>query len=310
MKKVGVYHYQNPRQFLLDTLVAKQRENPSFSARAWAKEMELKAPSLLIMLLQGTRPLRLKHVEFLQKGLTLSTPELLYFRAIIQLSNAESDEEKKLCRIWISEINHHSDFKIKEIEEYTVIAQWVHFAIISMTQLKKFSGSPTEIHSYLGGRVSINEIKSALIRLQELNLLSINDQTGRLESTNQVISTKDDVSMKAVREHHRGAIRMAEQALESQSVLEREFQSFSLAIEENKIPLAKELIRRFKQQFTQAIAVKEATADQVYQVNLNFFRLTECPRDVQTSLENEDALMQSGRNLTHSPQYSEIEGNS
>ena len=92
----NIFGYQNPQKYLLDVLAYRQRMNSQFSARAWAREMGLTAHSLLIMLLQGTRPLRLKHVEFLTKGLSLSTIEHLYFRVLIQLSQADTHEEKQL----------------------------------------------------------------------------------------------------------------------------------------------------------------------------------------------------------------------
>lgn len=296
VRQPHLFEYQNPQKFLLDTLSWRQKIDSRFSARAWAKEMQLSSPSLLIMLLQGTRPLRLKHVDFISKGLRLSTPEHLYFRALIQFVNANSVEEKHLCEVWLSELNPGAQVRIKELDEYAVISKWVHTVIFTMTGLKNFSGSAEEIYEFLGRKVSINEIRSALLRLFDLNLIRKNEATGRVEATNQVISTRDDVSSKAVQEHHKQVLRLAEEAIEAQSVLEREFQAFSVAIESEKLPLAKEMIRRFKQQFIQAVGVKEQTADQVYQMNLQFFRLTECPSE-KGLLENEDAVLKMGHTL-------------
>jgi uncharacterized protein (TIGR02147 family) len=139
---MNVYHYQNPLQFLLDTLSKRQREDARFSIRNWAKEMGLTSPSLLIMLLQGTRPLRLKHVEFLFRGLRLNTAEQLYFRALIQLANADSNEEKQLCALWLSELNPADHVRVKEIDEYTIISKWIHFTIMAMTNLKILEARP------------------------------------------------------------------------------------------------------------------------------------------------------------------------
>ena len=41
-------------------------------------------------------------------------------------------------------------------------------------------------------------------------------------------------------------------------------------------PLAKEMIRRFRSQFTSAVGA-EGDGDEVYQMNMNFFQLTESP---------------------------------
>ncbi len=314
VSRPNIYQYQNPRQFLLDTLSVLQREDSKFSARAWAKQMAIPAPSLLIMILQGTRPLRLKHVEFLNRGLNLSTPEQLYFRALIQLASAETIEEKKLCEFWIAELNPGASIRILEISESEVISKWIHFTILSMTHLKGFDGSVEQIQKRLGSRVTVHEVRSALIRLVDLGFLRRDQETGSLVCTNHSVSTRDDVSVKAAHEYYKSVFRMAEDAVSTQSVNEREFQALAIAIPHERLPLAKEMIRRFRSQFLQAMLPDGATADHVYQLNLQFFRLTECPSEQWSSLENEGAKnkishTKSGENQTLATAKTQKEGN-
>jgi uncharacterized protein (TIGR02147 family) len=290
----SIYEYQNPRQFLLDCLSTRQKENSKFSARAWAKEMSLPSPSLLIMILQGSRPLRLKHMEFLDRGLMLSTPEQLYLRALIQFDNANSIEEKKLCEFWISELNPGAKFKVNEISEYEVISKWLHFTIMTMTRLKSFDGSVEAIQRRLGNKVTVHEIRSALIRLQDLGFISRDPETGKLVCLNSATSTRDDVALAASKEYFKDVFKMAEEAVKSQSVHEREFQALAIAVPHDKIALAKEMIRQFRAKFIQAIVPEDASADHVYQLNLQFFRLTESPSNEESLLENEGAYKQLG----------------
>ncbi len=79
MEAATVYNYQDPRLYLLDCLERKQKSDSNYSVRRWAKEMGLKSHSLLVMLLQGKRNLRVQHCEFLRKGLNLSKLEKAYF---------------------------------------------------------------------------------------------------------------------------------------------------------------------------------------------------------------------------------------
>jgi len=69
----SVYQYSNPQKYLLDLLSVWQNEDSSFSVRRWAKKMGLKSHTLLAMILRGQQPLRLKHTEFLFRGLPLDT---------------------------------------------------------------------------------------------------------------------------------------------------------------------------------------------------------------------------------------------
>src|SRR5690349_20163238 len=95
---VSVFDYTNPRQFLLDYFSKSQEKLPDASVRKWAKQMGLPSHSLLVMILQGKRPLKMRHCEFLNKGLEITPQEQLYFQALIQKESAKSLKEKDLCQ--------------------------------------------------------------------------------------------------------------------------------------------------------------------------------------------------------------------
>ena len=270
-----IFQYRNPRQFLLDTLAFRQSRDPKFSARSWAREMDI-SPSLLVMLMKGERPIRLRHVEFLKKGLSLSSQENFYFRALLQYSNADSPEEKHLCEVWLSQLNPGENFRVREVEEHTVLSQWIHLALIGLTYIDSFDGTAESAYELLGKKSTLPEIRSALIRLEDLGLIRKNENTGRLEASHTSISTQNDVTRNATHTYYRDMLRHGEQAITGQTLEEREFQCFSLAVHHSKIPLAKELIRHFRTQFVKAVGAREG-ADQLYHMNLQFFRLTESP---------------------------------
>ena len=299
MNQVAIFNYTNPRQFLLDALQEKQKSQSDFSVRKWAKEMGLTSHSILVMILQGKRPLRMKHAAFLSKGLNLSTQEKLFLQALIQFDTAKSIEEKELCRLWLSELNPGGQYKTCEIDQFMVISHWVHMTILSMTNLKNFDGSAEQIHKLLKGKASIHEVRSALNRLYELKLIRRNSN-GKVEATYERVTSKDDVVNKGVREYHRQVIDLAKNAIEEQSVEEREFQSFSLGIPHERLVLAKTMIRKFRTQFVKAMSADTGSADDVYQFNLQFFRLTENPMFAPANKEEHNA--QAGLTLNETVQ--------
>lgn len=276
MEVQSVFQYQSAKRFLLDTVEHKQKTDAAFSVRKWAREMGLGSHALLVMILQGKRSMTLRQVPFLAKGLGLSSPERLYFQALIQFENAKTQEEKDLCQLWLSEINPGSKFRVRDIDEYIVIAHWVHMAILAMTGLAAFRGSAEEIHARLGGKVLIHEIRAALERLKALNLVEMKD--GRLTCTVERVSTRDDVANRGAREYHKQVASLVAMALETQSVEQREFQSFAVSVPKSKIPLAKEMIRKFRIRFYEAMT--QEPGDEVYQTSIQFFRLTESPSEL------------------------------
>ncbi len=254
---VSVFSYDNPRQFLLDSLAERQAREPGFSVRALARDMELKSHALLVMLLQGKRPLRVKHAGFLAKGFGLSSQERLYLQALIQFDSAEDPEEQQLCRLWLSDLNPEHDFQIHETSEYAVISQWLHMVILAMTELRDFSPAADKIAKRLKGKVSVHEVRAALTRLFDLKLLQLREN-GRVESSFQRVTTKDDVVNLAARQYHKEMSDLAK-----------------AAVDELPIELAKEMIRKFRASV--AKAVSSNPGDEIYQMNIQFFRLTESP---------------------------------
>ncbi|MGK5089377.1 TIGR02147 family protein [Bdellovibrionota bacterium FG-2] len=270
----SIFNYASPRQFLLDTLSSKQKLDPEFSVRKWAKEMELKSHTLLVMLLQGTRPLRVKHAAFLAKGLRLSSQEKLYLQALIQFEGAEDPEEKSLYELWLSDLNPGKEFRTKEVDEFMVISHWAHMAILAMTQLRDFESSAQWIHSRFKTKVEISEINAALTRLLSLGLL-VKNKDGKLEATFNRVTTRDDVASAGARKYHQEVLKLAGEAIEKSPITQRESQSFALSVSRDKIPLAKEMIRKFRAQFAQAIG--SDAGNEVYQMTVQFFQLTESP---------------------------------
>ncbi|MBN22348.1 MAG: hypothetical protein CL678_13785 [Bdellovibrionaceae bacterium] len=273
MKFIDVYQYTDPRKFLVDTLETRQDAQPGFSLRAWSKEMELKSHSLLVMLLHGKRPLRVKHGSFLVKGLKLSSQEKLYFQALLQFHSAQTPEEKTLCQTWLQQLTPTGKFKSKEIDEFHVISDWLYTFLLAATRLKNQKFDPASLSQRLGKKVSQIKIKAAIDRLLEMNLLTKNNS--KFITTAQRVTTANDVAHKGAKTYHQKVSDLAKKAVESQPLTEREFQSCSLAIDPERIDLAKEMIRKFRNEFSKAM--KNENSTEVYQLNLQFFRLTEGP---------------------------------
>ncbi len=150
-------------------------------------------------------------------------------------------------------MNPGHDFKSKEVSEFLVISNWIYMAILAMTELKDFKGTEDEIYSFLGGKASKSEIRSAIIRLLDLKLLKWNESS-KLTPTFNKITTRDDVKNEGAKEYHHQILKLAKDALEEQTLDEREFQSFSMAVPEGKIPLAKEMIRKFRAKLSKAVS--------------------------------------------------------
>ena len=271
MVSPSVFHYQDSKQFLRDWLSARQKIDSSFSVRKLAKTMEI-SHALLLMILQGKRSLKLKHLTVLNRGLHLPQTEKNYFQALIEFENAKTNSEKESLALWLRDLNPNPNFSLKIVDEFKSISSWVHMAILACSGLKKKINDPEEFVRRFKHKVNAQEIRSAVTRLEMLGYLK-RDGDGSFQAVYQKLSTANDVVNEAVKTYHQKVSHLAAEMIEEQSVLEREFQSFALPIDLTKLPLAKEMIRKFRNDFYLAMKSDEAT--EVYHVNLQLFRLTE-----------------------------------
>lgn len=86
------------------------------------------------------------------------------------------------------------------------------------------------------------------------------------------IRTTEDVPSRALRKHHHGMISRALAALEDSDFDNQEFTSVTLKIHPKKIPLAKKMIREFRDTFNDQL--EDGNACHVYQMNFQLFEHT------------------------------------
>ncbi len=279
----SVYHYQSARLFLKDVITQKKKQEEDFSLRRFCRQNNIGSHALLIMLLNGKRKMTLKQAPGLSKALGMGSLELMYFQTLIQLDNAKSEEEKNLCKLWLNDLNPKPEYKILEVEHFHVIANWIHMAILTLAKIEGAKITAENVYALIHEKVSIAECRQAIERLLDLRLLE--EKNGKILPTHNWVRTKDDVANKGAREYHKQVSKLAIEAIEEQDPSIREYQSFALTIPEGKIPFAKDMIRKFRNQLV--LAMEADPGYQVYQCNIQFFRLTECP--LEKPVVTEDA---------------------
>lgn len=284
--QISVFQYQSARTYLKDQVTLQKKTDPSFSVRRFARHSEVGSHALLVMLLNGKRRMTLKQAPAFAKAFQMSSLEHMYFKMLIQLDNATSEEERDLCKLWLNDLNPSPEHKMVEVEHFHLISNWVHMAIITLAKIPGVQLTADSIHGLLGQKVSLPECRQALERLIELELLIQKD--GQWIPAQTWVRTKDDVANRGAREYHKQVGQLGIQAIEGQSVDEREFQGFALTVPKDKIHLAKEMIRKFRHQLVTTLEAEPG--EQVYQCNIQFFRLTEHPQTLKTkSAVNEGA---------------------
>jgi len=270
MKQPEVYNYSEPQSFLRDTLGYKCAKNPSFSVRAWARQMGLKAHASLVFLLNGRRQIRLQHLPFLIKGLNLDEPQAKYFSDLVHFHNSKTCREQEFYERQLKAQHPSHEFSFVDLEKFRSIANWYHMAILEMTELADFENDPHWICERLENKLTVYQVHEAVERLLNLGLLKLED--GRLAKTEAHFMTPKNRTSESIKEHHKQILELAITAADQQDLDERYYNSCAMTIDSSKIKEATELILEFRTRF--ASLIEKPKGNETYQLSVQFFRLT------------------------------------
>jgi len=162
-----------------------------------------------------------------------------------------------------------ADYQLLELDRFNVIADWYHFAILSLMELKDFEPSEARIASRLG--ISSLQAKSAIERLQRVGLIQI--KAGRWVSTGKNLETPTDVASSALKRAHKQDLKRAIRALDDVPTHLRDITAITMPIDVRRLPEAKSLIREFRKNLAALLENGEKT--DVYNLSIQLIPITQ-----------------------------------
>lgn len=233
------------RETLKNELAARTAKNPKYSLRSFAAYLEV-SPSFLSKILNGKRPVTPALSAKIAAKLGLPVPA------------ADSSPE----------------FRRVELDQFSFIADWYHYAILELVQLPSFHGrAPARaIASSLG--ISVDEAREAVERLIRLGFLE-RDSHGRLSNRSGNNTTiGPNIATPATRRQQMQILEKAIDALDSTPIEERSQTSVTLAIPREKLEEARKTIAQFRRKMVSLLQDPSTEPDSVYQLSISFYPLT------------------------------------
>lgn len=221
------------QQVLQSELNRRKRANPAYSVRSFARYLEL-SPGRLSELLNGKR----------EPGKRL--------------------EKRLLERLELKAASPQP----MEDHAFAVIADWQHFAILSLMDTKNFSSRPDWIAKRLG--ISTFDAQAAIDRLVKVGLA--HRKNGRLFKSDAPVVTPTDRASQALRISHEQSLMQAIRALQEIPVPLRDVTSITLAMNPAKLGLAKEMIRDFRRRLANVLESEDCS--EVYNLNIQLVPVT------------------------------------
>ncbi|MCO5141689.1 MAG: TIGR02147 family protein [Oligoflexia bacterium] len=268
MKEISSLKYNSYLPFLQDVLGKKDRK---ISLRGLAKLAGI-SPSHLSRAVSGQKKLSASSVHRLSIALNQNAQETDHLLSLVELENTTDNKirTKILKRISVGSKSASSTISL---DIFRVIADWYYFAVVALINTKSFKPDSY----WIGRRLGIKpfEARVALERLIQLGIVQKNGRNYTVMNEAD-ITTTDDLPSGAIKENHSQHLSMAQQAMHEVAIEKREFNNLTIPMNVSDLPKAKEMIREFIDRFDREM--KRNPADEVFQMNLQFYQLTKSER--------------------------------
>jgi uncharacterized protein (TIGR02147 family) len=257
---------QSMKNVLLNEYQTRKNKNSQYSLRSFAQQLNL-SPATLSMVLSGKRKLSRDKIIDISKQIGLS-PASVHNLLEKEILNIETDPK--------NQTSSAQNIQLKE-EQFQLISNWHHYAIISLSKLKKHKADTRWISKHLG--ISEIDAREALNRLLDLKLIEI--QHDKIVELNQSTTTTEDIPSEAIRHFHKGVIHKALESIDQVSPEQRELSTIVLSFNKKDIKSAKKFLRDYQEKFANQFE-SEKSSDEVYAISLQFFPLTNIQNEVNS----------------------------
>lgn len=246
-------HRRNYRTWLLDELALRKSRNPSYSLRAFSRDLGINSTSLSDVL-AAKRHLSKRNALKVADRLALSPSRL---QAMLRQISGEEDEF----------VDDSEFFRLSE-DTFAMISEWYYFAILNLATLPENRADERWLAKRLG--LSTMEVRGALGRLQRLRLIEI--RRGRLRRTTIPLATTNGVPSAALRKYHKQNLQLAADSIDRDPVDLRDVNSITMAIDPAQLAQAKDLIVRFRNRMARVL--EGGKPREVYTLAIQLFPVT------------------------------------
>jgi uncharacterized protein (TIGR02147 family) len=274
LQTINLFSYQDYRLYLNNWFRQAKETRRGFSYRAFAKVAGFKTSNFLLLVTQGKRNLTEESLGKIMTGLKLNKQEQEFFRNLVYLNQAKSNEEKNRYLQSLVQSKKFSQLKPIEKRNYEYYSAWYHPAIRELVASKKFDGTPEWLAKQLKPAITTAQAAKSMALLSELGFI-IKDENNRWQLVNTIVSTGPSLTSVVVHAYHKILLELSTQVMDQLSLADRDVSSLTLGITKMRIPELRKKIREFRQDILKMVAADTAP-EEVVLLNIQFYPVTQC----------------------------------
>lgn len=251
MENITTSNLEQIRVAIQREFIERSRKNPAYSLRAFAKYLEIDQ-SFLSKLLKGQRAITLDLAQTIAPKLGLKSKEVneLFLNGTASLPGHLSLSD----------------------DEFELLAEWHHFAIIELSKTDEFEADPNLIAKRLG--LHVEEVREAIARLERLGFIKVGEDGFKVLTPNTTW-TNNQKTTAARKKFQRSLLEKSLDAIDHVPFDLRENGSVTVAINKDRLPEFKEKLKEIRKELSDYFQGNgERNLDEVYQLTVSFFPVT------------------------------------
>lgn len=269
-KTPNIFEYYDYRLFLRELVEYERNRNPVFSNRYIVRRAGFKSPTALKHVIDGKRNLSLESANKFASALKIEGNKRHYFLTLVLFNQTDSLSEREKYLKELVELKRSENPSLLGEEKYDVLSKWYHLAIREIVDLPDFKNSVKWISRILSPQIPMQDVADSLNLLKKLDL--IQKKEGHYQQNENTLETDERVQSVKVAEYHRQMIQLGAESITRFPGNERDISGTTLRISREDVQNVKVLLREFRKKLLN-LAVNSANADQIYQLNFQFFPL-------------------------------------
>ena len=265
-----IYEYECYQIFLRDCLADRVINNPTYSLRAFARDLDM-APSMLSQTIAGKRNLSQSSAFKITEKLGMRDKEKKFFLLLLEYKTSRNLEHKYLVLDRLTQLKPKKYKQMNlSIDNFRVISQWYHYPILELTEIQGFTFNSKNIAKCLG--ITKIEAEAALLRLKRMDLLEIDTNgVARQKQTNLIVDSS--VADSGLQQYHKVLLEKSISSLQTQSPKEKIIGSEVFALDPSDFTELKELVDDFLNKISSK-ARSGKRKKNIYTAIINIFNLT------------------------------------
>jgi uncharacterized protein (TIGR02147 family) len=213
------------------------------------------------------------------RALRLTREETAEFKALARYGQASGPMDRNHFLKELADLRARRELDRGMIQQnsWDKVPTWIGWVLYAMADQKGVEFNPENLRRLFRLKTGTEDIKDSLKKLMESGELVRDEATGQVTKPREMIESPQNLPVALIRKLQAELIYMGIESLFKDSPKEREFGSLTMALTQEEFEQVRFEVRQLRKRLHRDISVKRKTTkgDQVYQLNIQLFPLTD-----------------------------------